>query len=544
MRWSIGRRLATLGALGVLATLVVGGIGFVQAGRAADQSATALAVAETRATVLDAQHTVAVVYADANILAHAGDPAGRAPVVDELREHAGELREHAEELRAAHVDAATDRQLATAFLPAIDKVLASAATIVAADGVVAPAALDEVNAEWGTFDGASDELGGVVDAAAARESSAAQQRSRQTRLSILVVAALVLLTVAAATVVVARVIGGSVTRTKRVLQQVAAGDFTGRLPVRGRDDLADMGIAVNSTIDLVGAALHRMAGEAERLQDASRRLTQVSDTLTGRATQAAADATAAQERVTQIGDGVRSVAEGSDRLQSAIAEITRSAHDATGIVGEAVAHAEGANATITELAQSSARIGEVARVITTIAEQTNLLALNATIEAARAGEQGKGFAVVAGEVKELANQTAQATEDIGQRLAAIQHDSAGAADALALVAGTIERIAASQHAITTAVGEQDGIRDRIRGDALRAGDGTADATARIATVRQASDETSAAAADTKAAAADLAGMASGLRETVSGFRLPNGRPPIEGRPSINAATGGSSRSAV
>jgi methyl-accepting chemotaxis protein len=217
------------------------------------------------------------------------------------------------------------------------------------------------------------------------------------------------------------------------------------------------------------------------------------------------------------------VAAGSDRLQSAITEITRSAQDATGIVGEAVAHAGRATATITELGESSARIGEVARVITAIAEQTNLLALNATIEAARAGEQGKGFAVVAGEVKELANQTAQATEDIGQRLAAIQRDSTGAAEALALVAGTIERIAASQHAIAAAVDEQAGIRDQIRGDAGRASDGTAEATTRIAGVRQASEATSTAAADTQAAAAELAGMASGLREAVSGFRLPAAR---------------------
>ncbi|WP_433087402.1 methyl-accepting chemotaxis protein [Dactylosporangium sp. CA-052675] len=522
MRWSIGGRLATLGALGVLATLAVGGIGFVQAGRAADRSATALAVAETRATVLDAQHAVAVVYADANILAHAGDRAGRQPVLDELREHADELRDRATELRAAQVDAATHQQLATAFLPAIDQVLASTRSITEAGGTVDAVALERVDAQWATFDKASDALGEVIDAAAARESTAAQHRSAQTRISILLIAVLAVLTVATATTVVARVIGGSVARTKRMLQRVADGDFTGRLPVRGRDDLADMCDAVNRTVERVGVALHRMVGEAERLQHASGRLTQVSDTLTGRAAQAAADATAAQQRVADIGDGTRSVAAGSDRLQSAIAEITRSAVEATGIVGEAVTHAERANATITELGESSARIGEVARVITAIAEQTNLLALNATIEAARAGEQGKGFAVVAGEVKELANQTAQATEDIGQRLAAIQHDSAGAAEALALVAGTIERIAASQHVITAAVGEQDGIRDQIRGDAARAGDGTAEAVTRIAAVRLASDETSSAAAETKAAAVDLAGMATGLRETVSGFRLPVG----------------------
>jgi conjugal transfer/entry exclusion protein len=97
------------------------------------------------------------------------------------------------------------------------------------------------------------------------------------------------------------------------------GDFTGRLSVRGRDDLADMGVAVNSTIERVGAALHRMFGEAERLQHASGRLTAVSDALTDRAAHVAAEASGAQERVSHVGEGVRSVAADSDRLQSAIA---------------------------------------------------------------------------------------------------------------------------------------------------------------------------------------------------------------------------------
>ncbi|MEV6929127.1 methyl-accepting chemotaxis protein [Dactylosporangium sp. NPDC051485] len=519
MRWSIGRRLAALGTLGVVATVVVGGIGFVQAGLATTQSATALSVAQTRATVFDAQHTVAVVYADANILAATTGPEARARILDELTTHAGALREHAGALRAAHVDTATDRELAEGFLPVIDRVLASAAAIEAAGGTVDANALAAVDEEWAAFDETGDRLSEAIDAAASRESTAAADRSRQTRLSILLVALLAVLAVTAATVIVARAIGGSVTRTRRMLQQVAGGDFSGRLPVRGRDDLADMGTAVNTTIDRVGTALQRMAGEAERLGTASQRLDGVSANLTARAGRVAGDASAAQDRAAEVGGDVRSVAEGSDRMRDSIREISRGAQEATDIVAEAVAHAERANATIVELGESSARIGEVARVITAIAEQTNLLALNATIEAARAGEQGKGFAVVAGEVKELANQTARATEDIGQRLTAIQRDSAGAADALALVAGSIGRIAESQRAIAAAVAEQGGVRDRISGDAARASDGTDDVTARIATVRRSSDETTAAAEETRAAAGDLAAMSAGLREVVGTFRL-------------------------
>jgi len=141
-------------------------------------------------------------------------------------------------------------------------------------------------------------------------------------------------------------------------------------------------------------------------------------------------------------------------METSIKEISRSAADAASVATEAVTLAETTNEAVSRLGQSSSQIGKVIKVITSIAQQTNLLALNATIEAARAGEAGKGFAVVANEVKELAKETAKATEDISQRIEAIQLDSSDAVDAIAQISKIIGRINELQVTIASAVEEQ------------------------------------------------------------------------------------------
>jgi methyl-accepting chemotaxis protein len=186
---------------------------------------------------------------------------------------------------------------------------------------------------------------------------------------------------------------------------------------------------------------------------------------------------------------------------------------------QAVNFASSAKGTLGKLGDSSNLIGEVAKVITAIAAQTNLLALNATIEAARAGEKGKGFAVVAGEVKELAQQTALATENIGTRIAAIQTDSAAAAEALEQISGTIGRIAEIQTLIAVAVEQQTAATGEIGHRATRAAAGTGHITTRIGVVEQSAADTSAAAEETERAAADLAATSINLRKIVQRFEL-------------------------
>ena len=151
---------------------------------------------------------------------------------------------------------------------------------------------------------------------------------------------------------------------------------------------------------------------------------------------------------------MQTVAAGAEQIGASIREIAQNATQAARVAAQAMSEVTATNETVARLGTSSQEIGNVVKVITSIAEQTNLLALNATIEAARAGEAGKGFAVVAGEVKELATETARATEDIARRVEAIQSDTTGAVAAIDQVSQIIARISDYQMTIASAVEEQ------------------------------------------------------------------------------------------
>jgi methyl-accepting chemotaxis protein len=181
--------------------------------------------------------------------------------------------------------------------------------------------------------------------------------------------------------------------------------------------------------------------------------------------------------------------------------------------------AETTNTTIAKLGQSSAEIGHVVKVITSIAEQTNLLALNATIEAARAGEAGKGFAVVANEVKELAKQTAEATEDISQKITAIQDDTQAAVTAIGQIGGVIHQINDIANTIASAVEEQSVTTSEIGRNVEEASKGSSEIAQNITSVAQAAQSTASGATETQAAAQQLARMAAELQQLVGQFKV-------------------------
>ena len=259
-----------------------------------------------------------------------------------------------------------------------------------------------------------------------------------------------------------------------------------------------------------GKMVGLLSSAATEMQATSQSMSKMANDTNERSVAVAA---AAEEASTNV----QTVASATEELSSSVSEISRQVAQSAKVAGKAVEDAKRTDATVQALSEGAQKIGDVVKLISDIASQTNLLALNATIEAARAGEMGKGFAVVASEVKSLANQTAKATEDISGQIAAMQGATKEAVDAIRGISTVIDEINGIASAIAAAVEQQGSATQEIARNVQQAAVGTQEVTRNIASVKESSSASGAAASQVLSAAGDLSKQAESLTAEVGSF---------------------------
>ncbi|TGJ95232.1 methyl-accepting chemotaxis protein [Actinotalea fermentans ATCC 43279 = JCM 9966 = DSM 3133] len=314
-----------------------------------------------------------------------------------------------------------------------------------------------------------------------------------------------------------RILVGRIDRVRDVAEALSAGDLTQTCGLAATDELGDAGVALDSGVSTIRVLVGRLAESAGKFATGTDQLAGVSSQFSASSEETAAQSGVVAAAAEQVSQNVRTVAAGAEQMGASIREIAQNSNEAAKVANRATDRAASTNVTVQKLGTSSQEIGDVVKVITSIAEQTNLLALNATIEAARAGEAGKGFAVVASEVKELAQETAKATEDIARRVEAIQDDTSSAVGAIGEIADIIGRINDYQLTIASAVEEQTATTTEMSRGVQESATGASEIAGNITGIATAASSTAEAIQQMNDSIAELARMSADLQADASKF---------------------------
>jgi len=375
--------------------------------------------------------------------------------VDGVAEHVTTLVENYDAASAVAPDQLTAeytqvRPAVVAYGEAAKSMVALAATDHAAAEAQLPAFLTQ-------FGALEEQLGAVDDAMLAAVQTAGQAGAHAATVSawlLLIAASAGTLLTGITAAFTVRAIRGPLRQMLTALRAAARRDLTVQVHVVRSDELGEMAQALNEALTAIRQTVVATATSVGELTSASGGLRDLAGQLDSSAEQTSTQARSADTAAQQVSASVTDMMAATEQLSASIREIARQTSDAAVTTAQASQSATDTATAVAALSDASREVGDIVKLITSIAEQTNLLALNATIEAARAGSAGKGFAVVASEVKELSQETAQATSDITAKIHAIQEMTARTAAAIATITGEITQIDDGQRTIAAAVEEQ------------------------------------------------------------------------------------------